>query len=140
MDIEKFKAYLESPEGKADLDKELKDIAAKAKLDEGRFRRFEDWLKNNDFDKLLYRLILEHGEEWREKCWYDGFEVSPNNKLSFVIQYITENHAPVKVNELDCVFANSIWQFKGYYFQMIWGQGVITKIFNKDDLRELLTI
>jgi len=36
--------------------------------------------------------------------------------------------------------SNEIWFYKGYYFQMIWSQGVITKIYNKDDMKQLLCL
>jgi hypothetical protein len=30
----------------------------------------------------MYRIILEHNEEYREKCWHSGCEGYPNNRLS----------------------------------------------------------
>jgi hypothetical protein len=136
MDIEKMKTWLKSDDAKEYFAKEAEEERVK----KSRHKRFEKWLKKNDFDKLMYRLILEHNDDYREKCYHNGCMPYPNNKLSFVLGYITDNYASVNVNALDCMFANEVWQFRGYYFQHIWGQGVITKIFNKDDLKELLTI
>lgn len=62
------------------------------------------------------------------------------NKLAFVIDYVGHKVAPVKVSALDCDFSNAIHFFRGYYFQHIWGQGVITRIYNKDDNKLLLQV
>jgi len=140
LDVEKFKRemkeWAESEQGKAHLENFWKKIDLKHK----RFLRFEEWLKHNDFDKLMYRLILEHNEEYRERCWHSGCEVYPNNKLEFLISYVMDTCEPVNVPQLDCVFANAIWLFRGYYFQMIHGQGTIVNIYNKEDMRKLLQV
>jgi hypothetical protein len=105
-----------------------------------RFNRFEEWLKHNDFDDIFYRILLKHGSDYQEKCYHNGYEPMPNNVLSFVIEYITRKYDKIIVPELNCKFPNDIWFFKGYYIQMIYGQGVITKIYTKKDLREILSI
>lgn len=140
MDIEKLRAWLDTDEGKADLKKYFEECNGEDELTQNRYRRFEAWLEDNDFDKLMYRLILEHNDEYQEKCYHNGCMPYPNNKLGFVLNYIGHNFEPINVSELDCDFANEIYQFRGYYIQHIHGQGVITKIYNKDDNRELLTI
>jgi hypothetical protein len=140
MDIEKLRAWLDTDEGKADLQKYIEECNGTDEFTQNRYRRFEAWLQTNDFDNLMYRLILEHGDEYQEKCYHEGSMPYPNNKLQFLLNYIEHNFEPVSVRELDTGFANEIYEFRGYYFQHIHGQGVITKIFNKDDNRELLMI
>jgi len=105
-----------------------------------RFNRFEEWLKHNDFDNLLYRIILKHDDNYREKCWHNGYEPMPNNVLEFVIEYVTNRCEKIVITELNCEFPNDIWLFNGYYIQMIYGQGVITRIYNKKDLKLMLQV
>jgi len=140
MDIKKLEAYLESDEGKASTEKYLSELAEKQKLKEARHRRFEKWLEDNDFDKLMHRLILEHDDEYINKCYHKGYMPFANRKLAFVIGYVCDNLASIKVSKLDCNFPNEIWQFRGYYFQHIHGQGTITRIYYKDDLKQLLQL
>jgi|GEM_PF-5240005 len=68
IDFEKFKRkldeWVDSDESNAYFENERKKLELKQK----RFSRFEEWVKHNDFDKLMYKLVLMHGEEWREKC------------------------------------------------------------------------
>jgi len=139
MDIEALKAYLDSPEGKAQTEKFFNELAEKQKLKEARYRRFEKWLETNDFDKLMYRLILEHGEEWREKCWHKGYEVYSNNKLRFVTSYVFDNLAPISVPKLENMFPTEIRFFKGYYFRIMHGQGSVFDLYNGDDFKHLLS-
>ena len=136
MDIEKMREWAESEAG----DAYFRGLVEKQRLKEARHGRFEAWLEDNDFDKLMYRLILEHGDEYIDKCYHNGFMPFPNRKLAFVIGYVVDNLASINVTELDCDFPNEIWQFKGYYFQHIHGQGTIVRIYNKDDLRQLLQL
>ncbi len=126
-----------SDEGKAYFENER----IKEEILESRYARFEKWLETNSFDTLLYRLILIHtSSDYCDKCYHNGYLPMPNNVLEFIISYITHRYSPIKVKELKCKFSNEVWFFKGYYFQMIYGQGVITKIINKADMRELLVL
>jgi len=138
--VENLREHLASPEGKASMEKYFQKIADKEALDEKRYRRFETWLETNDFDKLMYRLLFEHGDEYIENCYHKGYQPHPNNKLAFVIGYVVDNHESIIVNEIDCDFANSVHLFKGFYIQHIHGQGTITRIYNKEDLRLLLQV
>ena len=112
----------------------------KTELLEKRFFWFEEWLKNNDFDNLMLRLIYKHDEDYREKCYHKGLDVMPNNVLDFIIRYVETKVEPIVVQEISCEFPNCIWLFKGYYFQVVYGQGCFYRIYNKEDLRILLTV
>ena len=136
MDIEKLKKWLESEDAKEYFAAE----AERQEIRKKRHERFEEWLEDNDFDKLMNRLILEHDDDYVDKCYNKGYMPSPNRKLSFVIGYVFDNLAGIKVSELDCDFPNDIRQFKGYYFQHIHGQGTIARIYSKDDNRLLLQV
>jgi hypothetical protein len=124
--------FVNSDEGKVYFEKEK----IKNEIREKRFVRFEEWLKHNDFDKLLYRIINKHNQEYREKFWHNGIEPMPNNILTFILEYVENRCEIVDVHE----FSGITYLFKGYYFQTIYGQGVIIKIINKADMRELLVI
>lgn len=128
--------FCESEKGKAYFALEAK----KFDVLNNRFKRFEEWLKNNDFDTLIYRLVHEHGEDYREKCYHNGFEAYLNNKLQFIFDYIEENYEIIDIAQLNCDFPHHIWFFKGYYFQIIYGQGSIHRIYNKDDMRMILQV
>ena len=105
-----------------------------------RYEKFERYLKTHDFDQLLYRIILEHNSEWLSYCWYNGKEAYPNNKLKFIIDYIFDNTKPVCVPELNKEYVTSTRLFKGYYFQLVYGEYVCTLIYNASDNMCLLKL
>jgi hypothetical protein len=137
--IQRLKEHLESPEGKKQLNEYFENLAKKEAIKKARFEKFDKWLEENDFDKLLYRLILEHNDEYIEKCYENGYESHMNNVLSFVFDYCCDRGKPVKKipKELKCDFPQAVYEFRGYYFEIIWGQGSITAIYNKDDLKRI---
>jgi len=96
----------------------------------------------NDFDNVLYHIILKHGDNYREKCYLNGFEPQPNNVLNFIVEYVKNNCNKVNVPELNYDCSNDIWLFREYYFQLIYGNGNdnILKIYNKKDLNCLIII
>jgi hypothetical protein len=132
---EKLEIFIGSPEGIAFLEKEQK----KHELQLKRFVRFEEWLKHNDFDKLIQRLILEHDKKYREKCYNNGCEPYPNQKLSFLIDYIDHTLEPIRVPQLENMFGTTIWFFKGYYFRLMYGQGTAFDLYNGNDFKHLLS-
>jgi len=129
--IELLEKLLNSEEGKASMKKFFNDLADKKKIAEGRYRKFEKWLETHDLDEIMQRLEKEHCVEWRNKCYNNGYEPYPNNKLAFLIDYVVHNYYSISVPQIESEhFANQSWFFKGYYINMTWGQGVFTQIFD----------
>ena len=131
----KLQEFLDSAEG----DEYFEKLDRMNKIQEGRYRRFEAYLETHDFDKLIYRLILEHGEQWREKCYHNGCEVYPNNKLQFIIDYVFETFEPISVSQIETMFNTDIRFFRGYFFRIMHGQGSVFDLYNGDDFRHLLS-
>lgn len=111
---------------------------AKLKHQLKRFKWFDKWIRVNDFDTLIYKVILKHDEEYCEKCYHNGCEPYPNNVLEFIFEYVMFKNNVVKVKELETNFPNTVWKIQNYYFQIIQGQGAVLRIYNKEDKRLLL--
>jgi len=139
MDIEKLKAHLESPEGKKQMEEWFEKRRIENEIKQKRFNRFDEWLKHNDFDKLIQRLILEHGEDYRDKCYHKGYEPYPNQKLGFVIDYVRDRFEEIRVSQLENMFNTQIWFFKGYYFRIMHGQGSVFDLYDGNDFKHLLS-
>lgn len=101
-------------------------------LKEKRYKRFEEYIEENDFNVLMERLISEHDIIYKRKWTLMRFKPYLNNKLSFIFDYVTDNYDTVYVKELDSHFMDEVRYFKGFYFQIISGQGTIHRIYNKD--------
>ena len=105
-----------------------------------RFRRLEKYLETHDFDNLLYRIILEHNDEWDERCCENGDDPYPNNKLNFVFDYILHYGKAVKVKKFKNKNPNQIFEFNNFYFQIVIDEKIVWNIFNKEDMRKILSI
>lgn len=141
MGASELKEWLKSDEAKVSAKEFVEDLAFKEKIKQGRYDKFEKWLEKNDFDKLLYRLILEHDDNYIEKCYGNGYEPHPNNKMEFVFAYVTDRVGKrVYIKEFNSTFPNAVWEFKGYYFEIVWGQGSIQVIYNKEDKKRIFSI
>lgn len=128
-----MKELLNSEEGKASMKKHFEKLVEKKKIDEGRYRKFEKWLETHDFNILMQRLEKEHDNSWRNNCYNKGYEPYPNNKLAFLINYLVYNHKSVSVPQIESKnFPSESWFFKGYYFNMMFGQGVFTQVFDSN--------
>jgi len=141
MDIEKMRKEMDEWANSEKGQVYFRGLVEKQKLKEGRHRRFEKWLENNDFDKLMNRLILEHDDEYIDKCYHKGYEPYPTRKMQFVFDYVTEYAGtPAKVKEFECNFPHQEWEFNGYYFGIMWGQGAVITIWNKEDKQKIFGI
>ena len=128
--------FINSPEGKAYFEREGKKIEIK----HGRYKRFEKYLETHDFNEIMQRLIAENDEKWCDKCYKNGYQPYPNNKLAFLIDYVTHNCESISVPQIESEhFSNQTWFFKGYYINMMFGQGVFTQIFD-NDLNQIIAL
>lgn len=104
--------------------------AEKNKINEGRFIKFEEWLKDHSFHNLMARLKEEHNEAYRDKCYKRGCEPNSNNKLSFIYAYLKANFETIHDYELeDEDFSTEMYFFKGFHFVTIYGQGAFDRIY-----------
>lgn len=104
-------------------------IQKKHEIREGRFKKFKKWLNKNDFNKLLIRLCVQNGDEHRDRCYKKGYEPYPTAGLQFVLDYIS-SMTEKSNKKIDNSFEHGLWKFKGYWFQLICGQGCHWIIYN----------
>jgi hypothetical protein len=129
----KFDEILESPETEAYFNR----LKVRDDIQQGRFMKFENYLQNHSFDELLKRVMDEHDETYREKCFKEGCEDYPTNKMQFIYDYVHKNIEHIEVAGItDGYFNTECRFFKGYYFTITHGQGCFYRIFdsNKKDI------
>ena len=112
----------------------------------GRYLKFKNYIENNeiDFDDLLYRVILEHDEEWREYCRINGKKPYLNNKLEFIFDYVYEVVEdfvqPNKITKK--LFNGDVKEYRDFYFVRSYDteEGFCYRIYNKPDKKLLINI
>ena len=104
-----------------------------------RYKKFENYLNEHDFDKLMLRLVFEHNDDYINNCYNKGYSPIPNNKLQFILDYVSDNYADIIVKVLKLQGNNTVWSFKGYFFQLNFDTNTIN-VFNKDDLKLMIKL
>lgn len=101
-------------------------------LEINRKDRWLNWMDNylieNQLNDLISRLVIEHGEEYKNKCYSNGYFPEPNNKLKLLFDYV-KKHGNVLYEEENDMFTTERYKYGGYDFVVIFGQGVIHRIF-----------
>jgi hypothetical protein len=107
-------------------------LAKKKKLQSKRFDRFEKWLETNDFEELFQKLLKRNGDERTDWCHKKGSEKYPTPMMQFVCNYVVERLEVINNELLDGDFSQGTWFFKGYWFQLLCGQGCFWKIYDAE--------
>lgn len=128
FDFEKFKEALDedlkNPNGYWNTLKKKKDIE---KL---RLPKVEAYVQKHGMEKVVNKLISEHGKEWRDKCWSKSYEAYPNNKFNLLWKWIEENYQPVLNSKIPQDFLGASYFVKGYWFTVYCGQGCFYRVYN----------
>jgi len=97
-----------------------------------RYEKFKVWIEENDFDDLLYRIILEIKNDE-----YSYYEI--NNKLKFIIDYISNRINPFNIENCDCS-VNFHYKFKGFLFVVEdHSNESVIHVYNEIDKKRLIT-
>lgn len=132
----RFDEILESPESK----EYFNQMKIRHEIQEGRFIKFEKYLNSCSFDELLKRCVDEHDDAYRDKCYEQGCETYPTNKMQFIYDYVSDNIEHIEVVGItDGMFRTECRFFKGYYFTVTHGQGCFYRIYDLNK-QEMCTI
>lgn len=121
LDLEAIKKHLK--EDLANPDGYWNTIKKKKETLESRFPKIEKYLDSCDFPELIRRLILEHGDEWRDKCSRKSYETYPNNKFRLLWKWIEGTYEPIQNKNIPQDFLGASYFVKGYWFTIYCGQG-----------------
>jgi hypothetical protein len=129
--LERLKAFMDSPEGIASMER----MAEKMRREDERKRRaFEyiDKLSNKDLKIKLTKEIDRHDEAYKDRCYARGYMPHPRNLMYFVFDAAQIGGKPYKkiLDDFDEAFGGGTIKYRGYYFNWIFGQGTVLRIFN----------
>jgi hypothetical protein len=128
--------FNESDEGIAYFKELNEKHRIEAEIKSKRIEKLVEYLKNQDFDKIMDRMILEHNDDYRDKCYNKGYEPYPNNKLNLFFDFLEKNYHPIEDDTIhNGTFSQTIYFYKGYFFTKMYGQGTATLIYGKDKQR-----
>lgn len=76
-----------------------------------RFDKFKEIVESSDFEKIFYRILLEHRGDYIQSLYDSGSEIDINNKLKFIYEFLNER---IKIYKENDEFKS--WKFKKFLF------------------------
>jgi len=133
--------YNKNNELKPEMKEKMKIVAEEFVLqldiEHKRAQKLRHYLNEKNFNNFIGRIIREHDTVYCDKCYQKGVEPYPNNKFDLLLKLVEiEGEEIEKIDFRDTNFPNQIIKYNNYYFQWIWGQGVIIRIY--DERHELI--
>jgi len=110
-----------------------KEMAIESNIEYKRAQKLKHYLDERDFDEFIGRIIREHNDIYRDKCYKKGYEPYPNNKFNLLLKLVEiEGEEITDIDFDDTNFPSEVIKYKNYYFQWIWGQGCINLIYDEN--------
>lgn len=130
--LEDLKAFLETEEGKASLErtqrKWLKEDAFRERWNE-KITKFIASITDEDELENLYVSFDIHDDKRREILWKQG--IDGESSLCFYVLNAIQTLGTECPDEMFGMFTSDMREYKGYIVELICGQGCFTKIYRK---------
>ena len=130
IDVEKFKAALD-----ADLENPngyWNTLAKKREVEEERFHKVEAYVSKYGMKTVVDRMIKEHDEVWKDKCWKLRYEPYPNNKFEILWKWIENSLEHVENSSIPQDFLGASYFIGGYWFCIYCGQGCFYRVYDNE--------
>lgn len=140
MDYDKlekeWKEYLNSPQFEKDIKEYAQKLNTEDEIKVGRIEKVDRYLSSVNFDTLMNRLKTEHNEEYKDRCYKNGYMPHPNNKLCLLLDFLNE-----KISEqkdfidgvtVDGMPGQTVHFYRGYYFVNVSFHTGFTRILTEE--------
>lgn len=129
--LEEMRAFMKTPEGKASMER----MKAKIQREGERKRRAFEYINNltrEEFELKLAKEIARHDRAYEDRCYAKGHMPHPRNLMYFVFNAAEIGGRPYnkQLDEFDVNFGGGTIKYRGHYFNWIFGQGTVLRIFN----------
>jgi hypothetical protein len=132
--VESMREHLDwlknSPEGQAQVAswRAREDMAYA--IQEKHMQRLEAYLETVDFNTFLVRMIDEHDEAYKDRCYKQGFFPKPKYGLTLLFNLAFATNTLEDGSDFEGFWDSEVAFYRGYYFAHVHGQGIISKIYN----------
>jgi hypothetical protein len=124
--------WLKTDEGNKSIEEFFDKIEANNKLLLEKKEQY-DILSDDDFKNIVIEESKKHDEEWKDKCYKEGCEPYPQEKLSDIINIMLEYGVDYEPGEWG-MFESVHRIYKGLRVVRLDGQGSFFRIFDKETL------
>jgi len=131
-------AWLDSPEGKASMEKFVKELNFKEGLKKKHVIKVKTLFKNQEeFDSLMEKMVDKHDDVWEEKCYKKGYQPYPQHLL-YAIHELAISEGKELVEGIDRLTENwpsVIHEYMGWQFAITHGQGSVLSCYKNKELK-----
>lgn len=88
----------------------------------------------SEFNDFVLLNISRHGDDWDINCYSRGFQPYSKKILKIIFNIALEKGKTVdkSLDNFTKDFPSTIKKYKGLYFVLVYGQGTISSIYNKN--------
>ncbi len=131
MDLQKFKDWLDSDEGKKDIDEFIEN---QNKIEEISNKQLERFNRLGNFVEFTEKVIKKYDTNEYRNRWYNRGIEPPEDLFWFLFHYVEKYGRECDEEEWKQhgnVFSSALFYCNGYYFNRMDGQGSVIKISKK---------
>lgn len=135
--LNKWREYLESPEGQKSLDDYINQLAVKDQIQQERIQKIKQRYNVCDdatFDDLML-FILEKQKKYDDKHW-STYTDRPLHVLNLMWELATLEGTEIEpLDGFTENFPSSVYDYLGWQFAITHGQGSVLSVYRQKDLR-----
>lgn len=135
--LNKWREYLESPEGQKSLDDYINQLAVKDQIQQERIQKIKQRYNVCDdatFDDLML-FILEKQKKYDDKHWAT-YTDRPLHILNLMWELATLEGTEIEpLDGFTENFPSSVYDYLGWQFAITHGQGSVLSVYRQKDLR-----
>lgn len=128
--LDAFRAYLKSDEGKASMEEYFGKLANEKKIQQSQLKRFHAKFKNN-FEFIVEKIQAKYDSKKYQDSWYNRGIEPPETLISFLFEYSCKYGRQCTKKEYKKyanMFTGELRFCKGYYFNLMHGQGSVIHV------------
>ena len=126
LQLDKLSAYLDSPEGKKDMEEYFGKIKRAEDMEQSQIERF--WAKHgNNLDEIIEKVIAKYRSNKYKDSWY-GRGIEPPENLFYFLHDVAKvygrefTRAEYEAKE-NTMFTSDVYILGDWTFELIMGQG-----------------
>ena len=132
--IDKLREFMNSEEG----ERWLEEQSRRARLKNERIRKLHERLSSlsdEEYAQFIDKLISKHDDAYKDRMYSQRIQPHPNMLLSLVFDVAIEIGVPVEpFDEFPQIFPSDTVDYRGFYFEYVYGQGTVSRIYSPQKL------
>jgi len=131
---QKLEVYLASEAFQLSIEDSIKKTAFEIERAQ-KIDKILQQMPESEVRSLFQRLFYKHDQRWEDLCYSKNVQPYPWNLLNYLFtaaQNFGKDYEGESLDDFDKHFGAFTMEYLGYYFNWIYGQGTVLRIFDKN--------